>query len=235
VSEFRRAALGIVRSLALVGTVAGITYGAASVMDGSEEGGSAMPSSASLESPRHEASRNVGGLLRTDNRDRFALCVEARDFADNQSVEEAAVANLATATSMVQENPLWTAVATERTALGVAPEALVDAPADISRGCPGEPAAFDEVAGPRVGEYVGENLGRVIDQASPFLFHIYVLPDQEIFRIVGDSSNFHFGTEEKICHGDVCYPVTIGLYLSPMDASDPARVASEIEFVIGLR
>jgi hypothetical protein len=137
--------------------------------------------------------------------------------------------------SVVMDNPLWEKAASQRTFAGPAPESLARIPPVIESGCPSEPAVYDPRAGPVIDGRVASNVGRVTQRASPYLFHIYVLPKEEIFRIVGSPDRFHFGAEELLCVGDECHEVTIGLYYSLEDLSDTTRVAREMEYILGLR
>jgi hypothetical protein len=241
VNEFRRTALGIAGSLALVGAVAGVTYGVATVVDvGTSDsetrvqetvapGATTVPTGEPRPSatPASEKTREVGGLLQTANRDHLALCVEAVNVANALAIETAAVPRVQDAVDKVMEHPDWAKIAR-------AP-GLAEAPAQIVSGCVSPPVALDPEAGPVFTEFVVDHVGRSVDQASPYLFHVYILPAEEIFRIVGPSENYHWGAEELICYGDDCEPVTWGLYFSPDEVEDPDLIAREIEFVIGLR
>jgi hypothetical protein len=232
-------ALGVVGSVAVVATAAVVTYGVASLVDGSSSEDEARvqesvtsPFGTGNASPDASASAAdkttvVGGLLRADNRDHLALCVDAVNVDDDLAIEAGAIARVQEALAQVMENPDWVRVARS-------PELSTAAP-EVSPGCPISPALFDPKAGPALSEFVRDNVGRCVDQASAFLFHVYILPPEEILRVVGTSENYHFGSEEDICYGDERRPVTTGLYFSPTEIEDPALIAREIEFVVGLR
>jgi hypothetical protein len=176
-----------------------------------------------------------GGLLRASNRKDLAVCVEALHFPDDEAVQAEARLKLEAAFANVMKNSLWQRVAMQPTYAGPPPELLAKTPARIEFDCPVGPAVYDPVAGPVIGDYVGENLGRSVQVASPYLFHVYVLPEDEISRFVGSSDNFHFSTEEVIWDMDVGSPVTIGLYFSPGELDNMSLVVRDVEFVIGLR
>jgi hypothetical protein len=252
---FLRGFTGVLGSLAVVGAGAGMAYGVATIVDDSsaendaqlQETTAATPMETSIAdipapSPTTSVvgSREIGGVLRTDNRTTFALCVDTSSLVDAAGIQIAAVTSAEAAAASVMGHPNWPQLASQHTSSGPAPQGLAVTPAQVDAGCPTEPAAFDPVAGPVGTEYVGDNSGRRVQQASPYLFHVYVLPEEEIFRIVGHPdgapvSSTHAGTEEKLCYEDVCYPVTIGLYFSPTEIADTLLVASEIEHVVGLR
>jgi hypothetical protein len=217
-----------------------MTYGVASVVDdssGEEDArvqqtalaatADASASPAASVTPAGEKTREVGGFLQTANRDHLALCVEAVNVANASAIETVAVARVQDAVDRVMNHPEWAKVAR-------AP-GLAEAPAEIVSDCVSPPVALDPEAGPKFTDFVVDHVGRPVDQASPYLFHVYILPAEEIFRIVGPSENYHWGAEELICYGDDCEPVTWGLYFSPDEIEDPGLIAREIEFVIGLR
>jgi hypothetical protein len=240
VNEFTRTALGIVGSLALVGTAAGVTYGVASIVeDGSGEAepwaqvatvtpSEGAPSSSTPESSSPTPVFHTGGLLRSSNRDHLAVCIDTSNIRNTPDVEASALSDIEMAFSQVRQHPLWGGIAS--------PELAARSP-EFTSGCPATPAFYDKDAGPwdPDDERVTENRGRRVEQPSPYLFHVYVLPEEEIFRIVGPSGNLHSGTEEVICDHDLCFPVTAGLYFSSTELQDTASVAREIEDLIGLR
>jgi hypothetical protein len=125
----------------------------------------------------------------------------------------------------VREHPLWE-------------EALEDAPlaaqSRVNAGCPTGPSLYDEIAGPEFGEYVADNQGRWVDQASPYRVHVYVLPEEEILRVVGPPENIHSGTEELVCAEDSCTEVTDGLYVSATRLDNMALLVRELSFDLGL-
>jgi hypothetical protein len=244
---------GVLGSLAIVGAGAGLAYGVAALVDESSRGneavtqftashtpnGGSVPVATSSEqetpSRTQEPSQYVGGLLRSSNRSELAICVQAIGFPDTEQIESEAVQDVAVGMARAMQQPLWDDIASQGT-FGPSPSPdLVTATPEVASGCPAEPAALDPQAGPVVGEYVTENLGRVVQHSSRYLFHVFVFPDDEILRIVGDSQNLHSGIEEKICDVDVCSPVTIGLYFSPEELKTTTLVDREIGFVIGLR
>jgi hypothetical protein len=106
---------------------------------------------------------------------------------------------------------------------------------NVRAGCPVGPALYDPLGGPEFGDYVGNNDGRIVDRASPFRIHVYVLSEEEIFRVVGPPEGVHTGTEEKVCWRDACAEVTQGLYVSPQRLEDTDLLVRELAYDLGLR
>jgi hypothetical protein len=163
----------------------------------------------------------------TDNRELLAVCVQAFDFSDNATIAASAISDLTAAFQRVRENPLWAKAAPNPT--------IAASPPELALGCPSPPAVYDAQAGPSFGDNVSENVGRPAEQASPYALHVYILPHEEIQRIVGGRNNFHGGTEEVICYGDQCFGVTTGLYFSPEELADMELVVQNLNFALGLR
>jgi hypothetical protein len=112
---------------------------------------------------------------------------------------------------------------------------LLNQEPEIVSGCPNAPTLYDPVFGPAVGNSVFENVGRIVSEPSPYVIHVYVLPEGEISRVVGGHQYLHLGAEEQICEGDVCYEATTGLYVSPAELNDQMLLVKNIEFALGLR
>lgn len=231
---------GVLGALAVVGMGAGMAYGVAMIVDDSSGEDDArvretlapVPTVDASASPMSSAttaakSRPVEGMLLTDNRDALRICVQAIDLPDAVAKEAEAVTKVGLAMSEVKAHPRWQQALTPG-------QSATDAA--VTAGCPAGPAYYDPRAGPIFGERVGENRGRCVESPSPYLVHVYVLPDEEILRIVGSPENYHGGPEEYICgDGGVSVWVTTGLYFSPTELRNPALVTRDMEFAIGLR
>jgi hypothetical protein len=102
----------------------------------------------------------------------------------------------------------------------------------VQEGCPSPPALYDPIAGPYISETLFHVRGRVVDSASYFKVHVYVLPEEEIDRVTG---RWRETTEEEFCSFDVCYSVTEGLYVSLSDAKNPDLMRNLVADAIGLR
>jgi len=232
VNGFMRGAAGMIGSLAVVGAAAGVTYGVASLVDDSyveedsalqetvpQAGATAAATASTYES------NWIGGFLLTDNRDKLSVCVNAIGVTDKAGAEASAVANLAVALSELKKSPKW------ELAVQLSPLA---ANTQVVGGCP--EGALSSVPTPgKFGEKVWNTPGRIVERASPHLVHVYVLPEEEILRIVGPSQNYHGAVEERLCYGDVCDVVTKALYYSPSDLSNAELVTREMGFALRLR
>jgi hypothetical protein len=135
------------------------------------------------------------------------------------------MATLGLALDEVRENPNW-ARKLEQTPLAANTQVVAGCPESSVTNVP-TPNAF--------GEYVWNRPGRIVERPSPHVLHVYILPPEEIFRIVGPSGNYHGAEEESLCFGDECYTVTDALYYSPNDLDDLLMVTREMEFTLGLR
>jgi hypothetical protein len=237
VNEFRRTALGIVGSLALVGTVAGVTYGVASVLDGLdpqersglvEATGAATPAgTAAPPTAASDRTNLVDGVLLTDNRDRLSLCVERSDVTGAPQVEATAMSAIATALEEIKQHPRWELISS------TSPMA---ATTEVVQDCPRGPALYDPLAGPEYGEFITANAGYLVQKPSPHKVHVFVLPDEEIFRVVGGPERSHEGIEEVFCPGaDSCVAVTRGLYLGVSELGDATLIQRELQDALGIR
>ena len=239
-NSFLRGFGGVLGAVAIVGAGAGMAYGVATVIGGSSSGDEAQvqetvapaPTADASASPAasaspSEKSRRVEGMLLTDNRDALRICVQVIDLADAAAKEADAVTDVELAMSEVRTHPRWVQALSPGQS---------ETDSAVKAGCPVGPAYYDARAGPSFGEQVGDNRGRCVNSPSPYLVHMYVLPEEEILRIVGPSENYHGGPEEFICgEGGVSVWVTTGLYFSPTELRNPAVVTRDMEFAIGLR
>jgi len=204
-------------TLATVILTAGLSLAAMSLVGVDLGGNTAAPA---------EKSNWIGGLLLTDDRDKLSVCVNVVGLTDKAAAEASAVANLDAALAEVKKNPKWESEV-ERTPLAANTEVLAGCPEGALTSAAPTPGKF--------GERVWNTPGRIVEGASPHLLHVYVLPEEEILRIVGPSQNYHGAVEERLCYGDACYVVTQALYYSPSDLDNIELVAREMEFALSLR
>ena len=69
--------------------------------------------------------------------------------------------------------------------------------------------------------------------ASPYLVHIYVLPETLLDAYFG-ALEWRSTTEEYLCGGHECVGVTQGLYLSADELGNPVLLADFLDSAIGL-
>ncbi len=200
-------------AVAFVAAVAGITGILAGEINFPLVGGSAQQ-----EAPVQPA----GNLLLTANRDRLAICVSAVGFdsvaaqtaSDLQVQGKAAVESVLTG---LTDNAAWI-----RSNLSQ-PAPVVDTP------CPSQPGLYDSTIPGFPRKSAFDLVGRTVTQPS-YRVLVYILPSSEIDRLAA----YPFSSEERMCFGDACAEVTTGLYLSPLDISDPVRLADLLRKAIGL-
>jgi hypothetical protein len=231
VNEFRRTALGVVGSLALVGTAAAVTYGVATVLDVGtsdsdmrvQETVAAIPAEQTAEAAKE--SHWTGSLLITADRDRLSICINTVGLTNKAVVEASAVASVGAALAEVKKSAAW------QSAMEETP---VAANTEVVAGCPGGTLTAAPTRG-EWGDRVANYWGRTVKQASPHVIHVHVLPESEILRIVGPAGNHHVAIEEVLCSGDECTVATQALYYSPSDLADLELLTREMEFALSLR
>jgi len=165
-----------------------------------------------------------GSRFLTSARDRLSICVDssrlsadAAEVAQSQGelAIEAAIAELAAT------HPGW------------AKEDFSNPAPVVDTGCPVEPALYDPERGPERGDLYTV-IGRTVSEASRYRVHVYILPEDEITRYVGQSG-YRVTTEELMwIDVDVLFPVTSGVYLSPSDLRDTTLVRESLDDAIGL-
>lgn len=165
-----------------------------------------------------------GSRLLTSERDRLSICVDSAGLtadvvevseSDGKVTVEAAMSELAAS------HPSW------------AKKDLSDPPPVVDIGCPIGPALYDPNRGPQGGDLYSV-LGRTVSEASPYRVHVYLLPEDEVSRVVGESG-YRVTTEELMWSDvDVLSPVTTGVYLSPTDLRDTTLVRESLDDAIGL-
>ncbi len=208
---------GLVVSLLVLAATAGVTLGVTTLLGVTFQGsGSAQ---------QRGGSRFVEGGLQTANRDRLAICIQAvgsgPDLAEaggGPALEVLGKARLEAALAEVRKHPRW-----ELKDFGALPPL-------VEIGCPSGPPPVTE---PAYLKPIESLLGHVVTEASYYLTFVFILPQQELDKLLGGSTQ-RVANQEGICGGDVCFPVSVALYVAPQELGDMPFLIDGLEQAIGL-
>ncbi len=210
---------GLALSVVVVAAAAGITLGVTTLLGVTFQGsGSAQQGT---------GSQQVEGLLMTANRDRLAMCVQVvrsgRDLeaaGGRVAVEAKAKERVEAALVEVAKHPYWQ----QRGLTAAVASRVVDA------GCPSGPPPVDS-SYPKPIESIS---GHRVKEASYYRVFVFVLPAEELERLLG-ASDWREAPQEMLQVGvDVFAEVTTGLYISPQELGAPAFLEDLLEKGIGL-
>lgn len=101
----------------------------------------------------------------------------------------------------------------------------------VNGGCPSNPYLLEP--GARHPVFNGGGGPKPVARASGYRAFVFVVDDQDITRVFGDSPA-RVAPQEMMCQGDNCWEVAAALYLGPNDVTDPARIEDGLLKVLGL-
>lgn len=205
-----RRARWLAASVTITLVVAGSAVGLIAAGVGDRHGSSANPG------PEAERSGRFGA----PNRDRLAICVDAEGvlpvFATQaRNAFESALQSLS-------DDPVWVRVG------------LSEPSPIVQEDCPAGPALYDPDAGPKIDDSLFEVRGRAVANASYYSIHVYVIPQADIDHYTG-RDGYRLTGEEYFCSQGSCSEITAGLYVSPDELVDQARLSDLLAHAIGLR
>lgn len=148
----------------------------------------------------------TGTVLRTSNRSILEVCVQFVDVPDNSPAATQAIGNVETAVAQVAADP------------ALSRRGLVTSETNVDLGCPAPPA---------------EGHDTTVETPSPYLFFVFIVPDEDLARYVGQYSAPYI-SQEFTCEGDSCVEVTAGLYFGHSEASNATRVSTVVRYALGL-
>ena len=217
----KRLWLGIAASLAVIGVVAGVTLGATTLLgvtfEESEpkpaEGTQTNTEDASGPAPAHDQQARYPG---------FSFCVEA--IGVDAAVEAVGKANIETALLEVVQHPYWN-IRQERASV----------PTLVDIGCPSDPL----IARPGV-NWDGPNFYARSDvhqydvtEQSFYRTFIFIMPSEHISQLLGDA-HVPIAPQEYVSEGDVRYPVTTAMFISPEELEDTSFLVKQLLIAVGL-
>lgn len=150
----------------------------------------------------------------------LAMCVQG--VGVEAAMETPTKANIDSAMVEVAKHPTW-----PETGLDKLPPPVVDT------GCSVDPGIYRKSYGEFPTSFY-DIIGRRVDTPSQYKILVFVLPDSEIARLSGGSSNIRTSIEEFQCHLDDCAEVTTGLYLGLSEVTDVGFLTDQLEYAIGL-
>jgi hypothetical protein len=150
----------------------------------------------------------VGGPLQFSHRQDYAVCVEEEegDIETVSSTEQEVARAVLDVTPRIENTQDWKAVDLE--------------PIKVIAGCGVSPRPWEEANVQR----------RTVEIPSVYPVHIIVTDE---VNLTSDLRTRRTPIED-VCDGHVCAEATIGLYLTPEEASDPDLMARGLSYAIGI-
>ena len=193
----------VVASLGVVAIVAGATLGVLTLLDVTFQGES--------EAQVGEFSTLSASPLLTDNRDRFAICIDTDGV--QSAVQDSAKTSFETAFAYAESDPSWARAGLD---IGIP---------RVDIGCPAGSTVFDSAARLTTGKFglIAHN-APVVDVASIYRVFIFVVSERVLMDSFGDG--YPVATQEYLATSrDERSPVTMGLYVTPGQLEDPTYLA----------
>lgn len=158
----------------------------------------------------------------------FSFCVDTFGLAESSgalvSLRNEARNAIDEGIEEAKDHPFWNQTGLE-TAL----------PATYVEGCPQPPLPSVTTDEWKDGEPVDGGLQRYATETrSPFFYHVFVMPLDEIDALLGGTRTRGTGQEIE-CQGHVCGPVSFGIYVTPEEINNASFMAETMEYALGFR
>lgn len=162
----------------------------------------------------------TNSALLTANRDRLEICVEVVSPARAAPID--ARQHIERALSQVTQHRSWRSA---RFGIG---------PPTVTTGCPGDPFLLRPGVTVLDGSPSGSTRFPRVSDASRYRLFVFVLSDQELKRVIQGVFDVRTVTQEMLCYGRTCIPVSLGLYFSNSELANQQFLQDRLAQGLGL-
>ena len=165
------------------------------------------------------APRRAADALLAPNRETLAICVDGVDEAS--AAVPGARARVEQALALIAQHPHFVQAG------------LAAVPPVVDDGCPLGPYLLEPNVSWENGAPI-RGAGRRVEEAGIYRLFVFLLPPQELARVIRGDLDNRRTAEEMLCAGHQCWEVTTGLYLTPEEATDGPFLATRLTKGLGL-